>query len=243
MVGERDVPQPHRYRTGAGYRRASLALEGYIEEHAHLVHRREQVVEGFEVLAEPREPIEQRGDDELRGDELTERELPLRHEPPAEPQQEPARERLDRERAHDLPEEHAEVSRSGVEIVDRGVVGTAHRQLRSSGSSERERGADELLEPREHRVLRMTLGHTRWDRSAAEPDRDEEDHRDQQHVEREQVRVIERDQDHADPGLKHQRRAMEQEERNALLDRDHVEEAIDELGGGTLDVAREPRAR
>ena len=221
----------------------ATGLEGQVVELTDLVGRREEVVVDLELLAELREGGEDERHDQLGRDQLSEGELPGDHQPTTEGQEGGTGDGMERHGSDHLTEHHAEVGASLLDVTASERVHATVHVLRRPGELVGEGGTRDLLEGGRDVVLRLRLLDRAPDRSAAENEEDERHGEDQDRVEDQEERVVEREDQEAHRGVQHQPDAVEEEDRRRLLDGDHVEETVDELGteSGVACVASHPR--
>ena len=230
-VGEADPAQGDR-RAGRGTRRdfPTLAVGVEVDQVAQFIDGGQGVIPGLELLAELGDGGDHGADDEVARDELAKRELLAEHQAPADDQEGGRGEHLEGQQADDLPHEHAEMPTAVREVAARKLVGAGRGELQPRRPLEEPRVAGDLLQPAHHCVLAPRLGQAGGNRAPAE----HEDHEgqaaeDDEHV-GEQEGMVEAQHQQADDGADDDVDAVEQEHRRALLDGDHVEEAVDHLG-------------
>ena len=227
LVAEIDGPHHHgRLHRGSFTTRA---IQRDVDQVAQLVHGGHSVVPRLELLSELRDRGHDRGHDDLGGHELAKRELLVQHQPATHTKQQRACQDLQREKPRDLPKQHTEMLRTGLQITTNQIIGPALGHLHPARALEHARMPRELLEPVHHLILADRLADAGRNRAAAKHEDDQGDRSQQKQRESQQERVIEGEHREPDRGVQHQVDAGQQQHRSALLHRDHVQEAVHQL--------------
>ncbi len=148
----------------------------------------------------------------------------------ADREQRGGRERLQDQEGDGLTEDDAVVGFPRVDVLgDERVAPLGGEAVGALGPIER-RMARDLFEPRDQRVLLLRLGDARDGAATPEAEEDDADEEEDHRRERDQRRMVRREENAADGDLQGDEEAVEEEHRRALLQGEHVEEAIHELG-------------
>ena len=194
-----------------------------------LVERGGEVVRRLQVLSELRDPGHHRVDNDLGRHELPQGELLLDDEESAEAEHGCAGERVERQHADRLPQDDAEVFTPRSDVRAEAFVQGVEREAFCRTCTEGRVVSPELLDPGDDGILRLGLLDRGRHTARAEPEDHHEQAHDQERVEGEQKRVVEREQREADHELERDRQPIEQESSRCFLDGEDVEETIELL--------------
>ena len=188
---------------------SGVRLERQVEQLTHLVGGRHQVVEALEVLARLGHGAHHQRDDDLGGHELTEGKIAPDHQDSADREQHRAGQDLQGERANRLPEHHLEVLAAASDIFGCQLVGDLEHPAFRAAGLEDVRIARDFFEPGHGLVLDAAL---LLSAANAAPDGQEDEqrnHKEEQDVEGQQQRVVEREQEQPNRHAQHERQAIE----------------------------------
>ena len=174
--------------------------------------------------------------DQFGRDKLSERQLSGDHKPTADAEQRGARDGLQPQREHDLPHQDPEVASACLQIIRDELIGAIRRELGASLETKRRGAACEFLEPSRDFIFLLRFDDARLDRASSESEGGHR-HQHQQHgIETKEPGVIKGKDRHADRRAENDGQTIEQKRRHDFLDRDHIEETIDQLGSVLLVV-------
>ena len=190
---------------------AIFAFDFEIDEVPEFIDSGKGVIPGLELFAEFGDGGDDSGNDDFRGDQLTEGQLLIDDKPTTDGEKSGAGDDFEHKQAADLSHEDFEVETAGVEVGAGEVISATGGELVTARAFEEPRATGDLFQPTDHAVFANGFCDAGGNRTAAEDKNDERKDRQEHKAEGEEEGVIEPENDHADHGTENEIDACEEE--------------------------------